>query len=428
MTAAGTSAAAATTTDVGSFATTFDADPWDYYERLRELGPVVWDETLKAWLVHSQSLLKAMQLDDDVVWRGSVVYDQERPQLGMTREEWTEYMGPTSRALVLQEGPEHDVNHRWWFRSLSPKVLRHWGETLIEPIAHRQIDLFSSRGSAELGSELCDSVMSRVMAAMLGLPWDDEAWYQAFIQLAAEKNEIFEHGNEPPHEVVERGLAAVREEHALLLPLIRERRGGEGTDWLAAAWRDGPEMFGTDDFDEWDILSQAAVALSAGSSTSAAAAAGGLQLLLSTPGLADEVRAGGEPALKRFSEEALRLHGAVEWQPRWAKRDTTLGGVAIKRGDMVIRLHAAANRDPARYPCPNDVDLHRAAPRDHFAFGQGPRICAGQSLARFQIERLYAVALDRMPDMRLDRDQVAPRYKGSMLRRWEPLNVVFTPN
>ena len=38
----------------------------------------------------------------------------------------------------------------------------------------------------------------------------------------------------------------------------------------------------------------------------------------------------------------------------------------------------AGNRDERKYACPNDVDLHRPAPRDHLAFSFGPRTCAGQ--------------------------------------------------
>ena len=94
---------------------------------------------------------------------------------------------------------------------------------------------------------------------------------------------------------------------------------------------------------------------------------------------------------------------------------------------MDITATGAAHRDARRYRCPLEVKLDRTRPRDHYAFYQGPRICPGQSLARYELARLFTVALQRLADLRPDPEAQAPRFSGAMVRRWEPLNALFTP-
>ena len=59
-------------------------------------------------------------------------------------------------------------------------------------------------------------------------------------------------------------------------------------------------------------------------------------------------------------EELLRYDGPVERTlNRWAAADVELGGHTIKRGDGVIAILGSANRDPARFPEPDALDLER---------------------------------------------------------------------
>jgi cytochrome P450 len=156
----------------------------------------------------------------------------------------------------------------------------------------------------------------------------------------------------------------------------------------------------------------------------------GIYTMLANPELEGELRAGGtdgETAIKNLIEESLRLWGPVYHRPRVARRDTELNGQAIKKGDVALTLTVAGSRDESHYACPHAVDLHRKAPRDHFAFYKGPRTCAGQGLARLELEEAMMAILSRLDDVRLDPDREPPRLTGLFMRRWEPLHVVFTP-
>ena len=88
-------------------------------------------------------------------------------------------------------------------------------------------------------------------------------------------------------------------------------------------------------------------------------------------------------------------------------------------------LDAGANRDPARFGCPAQIDLERDSWRDHLAFSVGPRTCAGAALARAEVQEAVAKSLEWLPNLRLDPDAEPPRFKGFTLRSFRPLHARF---
>jgi cytochrome P450 len=416
------------TAGLGTLETASADESWEYLERRRAEGDIVWDDELGAWLLFSYELIRETSLDDDTIWRSIWIRDETDERLGMTDEEWVAYIGPSPRLLPLLEGSAYNQAHRWYFKALSPKVLEKWGETIVEPIVHRLIDAFVDRGRAELTSELTDRVGARCSTAIVGLPGTDE-FAEKVIELHSWRTLLTQHhlSKDLDRELVEKAIDARRELIEMLMPYVRERRLGEADDLISMIWRDGAELFG-EPFDELDVASTAAQLVASGSGTIGATCGSGLYLLMSTPGLEDKLREGGPETIRVFAEEALRLYGPVQLRFRWAKRDVDVAGVKIKKGDMVVGMYAAGNRDLRRYDDPRHVDLDRAAPRAHFGFGAGPRTCPGQSLARFQIERIYAVTLERLRDLRLDPDGEPPAYNGKIIRRWKPLHATFARN
>ncbi len=57
-----------TSAGLPSLTTLHDVEPWPFFEQVRELGPVVWDEGLQAWLVTSHELLKEIARSHEVIW------------------------------------------------------------------------------------------------------------------------------------------------------------------------------------------------------------------------------------------------------------------------------------------------------------------------------------------------------------------------
>jgi cytochrome P450 len=128
-----------------------------------------------------------------------------------------------------------------------------------------------------------------------------------------------------------------------------------------------------------------------------------------------------------FVEESLRLESPFRFLFRSTAKDTQLGDVPIPAGSTVLLFWGAANRDPAAFPQPDAIDLHRRLPRRHVAFGRGIHHCVGAPLARLEGQVVLKCLLERTSAIELDRDQ-SPRWFDSLqVRRHEFLPVAVTP-
>ena len=78
----------------------------------------------------------------------------------------------------------------------------------------------------------------------------------------------------------------------------------------------------------------------------------------------------------------------------------------------MIGAHDIANRDPAAFPDPDRLDIHRKA-RHHIAFAYGVHQCLGQTLARVELQVVYGTLYRRVPTLALATDFDALRFKTS---------------
>jgi cytochrome P450 len=114
---------------------------------------------------------------------------------------------------------------------------------------------------------------------------------------------------------------------------------------------------------------------------------------------------------------------------RYAREPIDLGGATIPAGAQVIINLASANRDPERYPGPDELDIDRADTR-HLAFGHGIHFCLGAPLARLEGQLALNSLFHRFPELSL---AVAPQElhwghgDGLVLRGLTELPVVAGP-
>jgi cytochrome P450 len=80
--------------------------------------------------------------------------------------------------------------------------------------------------------------------------------------------------------------------------------------------------------------------------------------------------------------------------------DFTLRGQELRRGQRVLIMLGAANRDPDQFPEPDQLDIQRQ-PNRHIAFGYGIHFCLGAPLARIEGSIALRTVLQRMPDIHL---------------------------
>ncbi|MBM3346696.1 MAG: cytochrome P450, partial [Betaproteobacteria bacterium] len=212
-----------------------------------------------------------------------------------------------------------------------------------------------------------------------------------------------------------------------------ERSAGTGDDLISMIWRGGRELYG--EFSDTDVFAEVRTMFFAGSDTTTHAISNAFYLLLSNLDWLERVRndlaggenRGGDREFTAFIEEALRIYGAIHFRVRKALEDSEVSGVSIRKGDNVLVVLSAANRDPKHFGCPMQIDTTRANRTHHMTFHFGPRACVGAALARANIQEAVREVLSRCAGLRLDPAAPKPGFLGFGVRCWRPLNVLFTP-
>ncbi len=163
---------------------------------------------------------------------------------------------------------------------------------------------------------------------------------------------------------------------------------------LLAAEADGSRL--TED----EVLAMVVALFIAGHETTANLVGNAIVTLLENPGTAAALRT--DPAgWAMFIEEEMRYSSPVMFtNVMYVTRKTVLGGVSLDRGDRVMPLLIAANRDPARFAQPDEFDARRR-PNAHLGFGFGPHVCIGMQLARAETHETLALLIARFPQARL---------------------------
>lgn len=394
------------------FATT-DQLPFDHLERLREQGPVLWDDELQGWLVLSFDLCQRVFKDEGQFAHN---YSQISPEALAIKG---------GHNIVTTQGEPHDRLHRWAIQLFSPRNLAAYRDQHVRPVVESLFAAFVGRGQAELRAELCEQVPGRSMMAMMGMAWADD---EIVLRLVELHETIMVYLGKPAHAVTDAerhaAQAASRDLNALLLPALIARRDRPGDDLLSRLWAEAPARLGI--VDEAVMLANAREFFLGGFDTTVHALSNGIHALLTRPDLHEAVRRDRAKALDAFIEEVVRVYGVVQHRMRIATADLDLGGTPIKAGDRVIPVLIAANRDPARFGAdPAGFDLSRSRPHDHLAFIVGPRTCPGAPLARLEMRLVFEALLDRLENVRLNPAAPPPRFMGGFTRSWRPLHVLF---
>jgi len=176
-----------------------------------------------------------------------------------------------------------------------------------------------------------------------------------------------------------------------------------------------------------EIVTQLHIMIQAGVHTTRGALTHLVQRLLIDPELFAALRT--DPDLVgNYVEESLRHDSPVQVTSRRCTHAATLEGVALEAGDWVEMGIASANRDEAIFDDPDAFRLDRPQPRNHLAFGAGPHVCPGASLARLEGMLAVKVLLEKVT--RIDPVPGAdyPPIPGSLGHRPIPARLKGVPS
>ena len=96
-------------------------------------------------------------------------------------------------------------------------------------------------------------------------------------------------------------------------------------------------------------------------------------------------------------DEFLRFEPTITYSLRWAHEDTEYKGHSFKKGQGVMLIYGAANRDPKVFDQPDTLMLNRANVK-HLSFSGGAHYCLGAPLARAELDIALRTVLPKLLD------------------------------
>jgi hypothetical protein len=362
------------------------ADPYPLYQRLRTEDPVHWDPFLHAWVVTRYDDVVRVLLDFSALRTPT---PQQLADMGLTS------LGPIAQLMVklmlFMEGGAHTRLRGLCSRAFTPARVEALRAHILE-IANRLLDAAIPRGEMELIADFAAPFPAIVTAELLGVPTDDHRQLKMWSADFAEMLGNFQHNPDRTGRV----LNTVTEMTTYFHDAIREQRvrPREGlVQSLLTAEVDGDRL--SDD----EVVASLIVTMVGGQETTMNLIGNGILTLLHNPVAAEDLRK--DPSLITSAvEELLRYESPSQHTARLAHNDVELGGKLIRKRQAVYAVMGAANRDPARFPDPDRLDIHRSDNR-HVAFGFGAHFCFGAPLARMEGQIAFATILRRLKNLQL---------------------------
>jgi len=370
------------------------ADPHPYYRALRERDPVHRTRAGDGWVLSRHRDVAAVLSDrrfsaDERNLRQWPRILRRRAHAGLS-DPYAE-----DRASMLRlDAPDHTRLRNLVSKAFTPRAV----ERMRERVEARVAELlapFSPGDAMELVGDLASPLPVTIIAELLGVPAADHVRFRHW------SDEAIRSLGDGTLEDRIRGEAAVEEIGAYLLAVAEERRRAPREDLLSGLVR--AEQDG-DRLRDGELASLCVLLLVAGNETTTKLIANGLLALLHHPDQLALLR--DEPGrMAGAVEEFLRYDGPVQLTSRMVLEDGELEGRRLRRGQQVVLLLAAANRDPDVFPDPDRLDVTRENVR-HLAFGLGSHFCLGAPLARLETERALSALLTRFPRLRLGDEPV----------------------
>ena len=371
-------------------------DPVAGYGRLREEAPVLRGRApdgSPCWFVTRQADVRTVIGDPRFVNSATSVSGVAVDNL---RDKLTEMIGiPRELAhyftdsILDADGEDHTRLRKLVSRAFTVRrigALR----PRVEEITAGLLDRLATReGPVDLIAEFAYPLPITVICELVGVPEEDRPAWRRWGAVLMTMNP-------------EQTPAVAREMIDHIHDLVARRRAEPADDLLTALVQVQEEDGDRLSADE--LVTMVLTLVLAGHETTAHLIGASTLALLTHPDQLARLRA--EPELWPGAvHELMRWCGPVQIsRARYAAQDVELGGVTIRRGEVVQPVLVSANHDPREYTEPERLDVtRRPAGRGegHVGFGHGFHYCLGAALARQEGEVALRALFERFPDLAL---------------------------
>jgi 4-methoxybenzoate monooxygenase (O-demethylating) len=370
--------------------------PYSLYEKLRELGPVIYVPRYDIYMVSRYADVQTVMKD----WEhftstgGNCIADVRKP--GAWR-----VGGPISDV----DPPDHTIVRTIMNRIISPLVVRGWRETFLRE-GEQVVEEALAKGTFDAVRDIAETFVLKVFYPALGVNITRE---QATILGELNFNAIG-----PRNTLYHRSA----EEAA---PLMEWWQRNQQRDALApGGW--GDQLFQAEDAGEvpQGTASGLMMSLTRGGTDTTISAIGSALLLLAKNGDQwQKLRADPSRARATF-EEAIRCETPIQTMFRTTTGPVELSGAMLEADKKVHMLPGSANRDPRKWPEPDRFDISRNT-AGHLALGFGVHNCVGQMIARLEAEAVLKPFAERVASFELLEE---PMYRvNNSLRTLDSLRM-----
>jgi cytochrome P450 len=357
------------------------ADPYPFFAEERARHEVAWHEPSQMYLTFSHATVSTVQRTRTLarLWRDKEPAGYLEPFNLLHRNQMMENEPPEHTRL---RRPVASAFARGHVERLRPRV---------RELAQRLLDEVD--GDFDLIEAYAEPLPVLVIAELLGVPASHAPalrdWSQAIVRM---------YEPSPPPAVVDAAVSAATDFAALVRELIVERRQRPADDLISDLVATG--------LSEDEQVAAVVLLLNAGHEASVNVFGNGAVAMLRRG-----LRPGADVALT--VEEMLRFDSALQLFERTATEPVPVGDVVVEPGQKIAALLGAANRDPAVFDRPDEVDVARD-PNPHLAFGVGVHFCLGAPLARMELVESVGALFDRYPGLALAGE---PESRGTFVLR-----------
>ena len=356
------------------------ANPYPIYRRLQTRDPVHRSRLIKGWVLSRHE-------DIDAVLRDSRRFGNDRAS---TQDANLRFDSEEPRSMLYRDPPDHTRLRSLVSKAFTPRAVRAL-RPRVEKIADDLLDSLDGAESFDVIDAIAYPLPVAVICEMLGVPQEDRGPFREWSNDASLSIEPL---------LDDRRVATSKDTLSKLRDyfsdLAERRRADPGEDLVSVLTQIEDEG---DRLSHLELQLMLVLLLVAGNETTRNLVGNGLLALLRNPEQLDRLRR--EPDLIGPAvEELTRYDSPVQIDGRSVREDTEVGGVPMERGQYLMLLLGAANRDPEAFDDPDVLDVSRER-NPHLGFGRGIHHCLGAPLARMEAEVMLGKLLERFPNVRL---------------------------
>lgn len=375
----------------------FFRDPYPYYHRLRDEHPIHWSDVWNGWiLTRYDDVVTALRDTHRLSNVGRI--DRFLRQLPQLSNETVEPLkNHFCRAITHLDPPDH-TRLRSLIKDVFTGQLVHSMRPRIQALVNELLAAIATSGShrADLIRDFAYPLPATVIGEMLGVPPEDRDQYKKWSDDIGVG--LFGTGQATLANV-ELARQSLLELTDYLRFLVNQRRQHPQHDLISMFME--VERHG-DRLSEAELFSTCVTLLLAGHGTTTNLIGNGLLALLRHPDQLEYLRMTPD-AIATTIEELLRYDSPLQRIWRIATENVEINGAKINKGQIVHAILGAANRDPAEFPNPDQLDLKRRRNR-HVSFGNGIHLCFGAPLARLQGAIAINTIVKNFPLLKLEED------------------------